>query len=324
MGVMRLLVLGGTVFLSREVAAEAVRRGHDVVCACRGESGQVPECAQLLRWDRDEPVPAELVDDFDAVIDVARQPSHVRAAVAAVPSAHWVFVSTVNVYADDATPAGRPGVTPLRAPLTEDSDGKADPEGYGRMKVACEGIVSAGVASSTLVRPGLIVGPGDPTGRFSYWPRRLALGGSVLAPGEPTDVVQVIDVRDLSAWLVTLAERRTVGVFDGVGEPMSIEALILSGDPAADLTWVDQSFLSAQGVAPWSGPDSIPMWLPRPEYDGMLHHLLGPPLKAGLILRPLAETFADTLAWLDSEPAAVITGITRDRESQLLDAWHSR
>jgi 2'-hydroxyisoflavone reductase len=321
---MRLLVLGGTAFLSREVAAEAVRRGHEVVCACRGESGTVPAGAQLLRWDRDYAVPAELVDDFDAVVDVARLPSHVRSAVGAIPSAHWVFVSTLNVYADDATPGGGPGVTPLREPLGDDADWRSDPDVYGRMKVACEEIVRDGAASATVVRPGLIVGPGDPSGRFSYWPRHLADGGEVLAPGDPADVVQLIDVRDLAAWLVTLAERRTVGTFDGVGEPTSLETLLLAGDPDAELTWVDQTFLTEQGVEPWSGPDSIPLWLPRPEYDGMPHHRVEPSLEAGLRPRPLAETYADTLAWLESEPAAVVTGITREREAELLAAWHAR
>lgn len=317
-------MLGGTVFLSREVAAEAVRRGHDVVCACRGASGSVPEGARLLRWDRDDPVPADLVDDFDAVVDVGRVPSQVRSAVGAIPSAHWLFVSTISVYADDATPGGGPGVTPLREPLDTDADRRTDPDAYGRMKVACEEIVRAGARSAAVVRPGLIVGPGDPSGRFSYWPRRLAAGGEVLAPGDPADVVQLIDVRDLAAWLVTLAERRTTGTFDGVGEPIGIETMLLAGDPDADLTWVDQTFLTEQGVEPWSGPESIPLWLPRPEHDGMLDHLAAPSLEAGLRLRPLADTYADTLAWLESEPTAPVTGINREREADLLAAWRGR
>jgi len=316
---MRLLVLGGTVFLSRAVAADAVARGHDVVCAARGVSGAVPDGATLLVWDRDDPAPD--LSGYDAVVDVARLPSHVRSAVAAVPSAHWVFVSTINVYADDWTPGGRPGVTPLREPLDEDVDPASSPEAYGRMKVACEQIVRAGARSSTVVRPGLIVGPGDPTGRFTYWPRRLAAGGEVLAPGDPLDVVQVIDVRDLAAWIVTLAERRVSGTFDGVGEPMAFETLLGAGDPDAELTWVGQDFLHEQGVQPWMGDDAIPLWLPRPEYDGMLAHDVDPSLEAGLLLRPLADTFADTLAWSRSDPAAVVTGLDLQREHELLEAW---
>lgn len=320
---MRLLVLGGTVFLSREVAAEALRRGHDVTCACRGVSGDVPDGATLLPWDRAEEPPAGLAGEYDAVVDVSRRPSHVRRAVAAVPDAHWVFVSTVNVYADESVPGG-PGTLPLHEPITEDVDLATDPEAYGPMKVACEDAVRDGAASATIVRPGLIVGPGDLTGRFTYWPARLAEGGEVLAPGAPTDPVQVIDVRDLAAWIVTLAEQRVEGDFDGVGTPTPIGDLLRECAPDADLTWVDQDFLTEQGVEPWMGPDAVPLWLPRPEYDGMMQHLVQPGLDAGLTLRPIAETSRDTLDWLRAEPDAAVSGIGRDRERELLAAWHAR
>ena len=320
---MRLLVLGGTVFLSREVAAEALRRGHDVTCACRGVSGDVPDGATLLTWDRGDEPPADLTGEYDAVVDVSRIPSHVRRAVAAVPDAHWVFVSTVNVYADDAMPGG-PGTVPLREPITDDVDLADDPDAYGPMKVACEEIVRTGVASASVVRPGLIVGPGDPTGRFTYWPARLADGGEVLAPGAPEDVVQVIDVRDLAAWIVTLAERRTGGDFDGVGRPVPIGDLLRECAPDATFTWLDQAFLTDHGVEPWMGPDAIPLWLPRPDYDGMMHHFVEPSLAAGLTLRPVAETAQATLAWLRDHPDAAVTGIGRDREADLLAAWHAR
>jgi nucleoside-diphosphate-sugar epimerase len=321
---MRLVVLGGTVFLSRAVAAEAVARGHDVTCACRGASGAVPDGARLVTWDRDQPVPAELVDGgFDAVVDVARHPSRVRSAVAAFPDAHWVFVSTVNVYADDATPGGTPETIPLRDPITDDVDLGEDPEAYGGMKVACERIVLDGAASAAVVRPGLIVGPGDPTGRFSYWPRRLARGGNVLAPGAPDDLMQVIDVRDLAGWIVTLAEDRTEGVYDGVGKPMELWKLLGEcaegvGDTGAAYTWVGQERLTELGVQPWMGPDSIPLWLPRPDYDGLPTHDVEPSLRAGLELRPVAETSRDTLAWLEENPDAPVTGISAEREAELL------
>ncbi|HEY7043116.1 MAG TPA: epimerase, partial [Nocardioidaceae bacterium] len=166
---MKLLVLGGSVFLSKAVAAEGVRRGHAVTCACRGSSGPVPEGADLVEWDRTRPVPSGLAGAaYDAVVDVARQPSWVRRAVTAFPSAHWVFVSTINVYADDATPGGHPGALPLRNPIEDDVDLSEDPESYGGMKVACEEFVREEAASALVVRPGLIVGPEDPTGRFSY------------------------------------------------------------------------------------------------------------------------------------------------------------
>jgi 2'-hydroxyisoflavone reductase len=323
---MRLLVLGGTVFLSRAVAADAVARGHEVTCAARGTSGSVPEGARLVEVDRTQPLPD--LGAFDAVVDVARHPSWVRNAVAAHADAHWLFVSTINVYADDATPGGTPETLPLVEAIEDDVDLKENPEAYGPMKVACERIALDRAASAMVIRPGLIVGPEDPTGRFSYWPRRLAAGGEVLAPGDPADVMQVADVRDLAAWAVTACEQRATGVYDGIGPAMPISDLLTqcAQGVSSDLTWtwVDQEFLQGQEVEPWAGPGSIPLWLPRPEYDGLPAHDAQPSLDAGLTIRPLAETTRDTLAWLEATPDAVVSGIDLDREKELLAAWHSR
>jgi nucleoside-diphosphate-sugar epimerase len=322
----KLLVLGGSVFLSRAVAADAVRRGHEVTCANRGTSGSLPEGTHFVRWDRSEPAPAGLGDSFDAVVDVGRYPSWTRSAVATSPSAHWVFVSTVNVYADESTPGGRPGTLPLREPILDDVDLGVDMEAYGPMKVACEQIVRDGAASATVIRPGLIVGPGDPSGRFTYWPARMAGGGAVLAPGRPDDSTQVIDVRDLATWIVDAAESRLVGDYDGVGRATTLGE-VLTGvaagcDADVELTWVPQEFLTEQGIEPWAGPDSLPLWLPRPAYDGMTAHDAAPSYAAGLVTRPVADTARDTLAWLRATPGAAVTGIGRDREAELLAAWH--
>lgn len=325
---MKILVLGGSVFLSKAVAVDALARGHEVTCATRGTSGAVPEGATFVQWDRYEDVPAELAETaFDAVVDVGRIPSWVRKGVATFPNAHWVFVSTVNVYADDSIPNGRPGTVPLREPQPEDRDLKDDPESYGPMKVACEQIVRDGAASWTVIRPGLIVGPDDPTGRFTYWPVRLADGGETLAGGLPEDLMQVIDARDLAAWIVTCAEQRTPGDFDGVGEVLEIRDLIARAavgvNSDATLTWVPQEFLTEQGVEPWMGPESLPLWLPRPEYDGLGSHDPAPSIAAGLVLRPIADTARDTLAWVRATPDAVVSGMSRDREAAVLAAWHS-
>lgn len=330
---MRILVLGGTVFLSHATAAEAVRRGHDVVCAARGTSGSVPEGARLVVWDRGaDACPAELLEEpFDAVVDVARHPSRVRSAVTAFPGAHWLFVSTVNVYPDESTPGLTPATGELRAAVHDDVDLAEDPEAYGPMKVACESCVREGAAAAMVVRPGLIVGPGDPTGRFTYWPARLAdaaVAEPVLAPGSPDDSVQVIDVRDLAAWIVDSAESGRTGDFDGVGPVTSIGELLaavatgLDADPA--WTWVDHESLAAQGVEPWSGPGSLPLWLPRPSYDGMLAHDPTPSAEAGLVTRPVEETARDTLTWLRATPDAVVSGMTREREAEVLGSWVSR
>ncbi|MFC7495329.1 MULTISPECIES: NAD-dependent epimerase/dehydratase family protein [unclassified Nocardioides] len=325
---MKILVLGGSVFLSKAVAADALARGHEVTCANRGTSGPVPEGAAFVHWDRGDDVPAELAAAaYDAVVDVARMPSWVRASVAAWPGAHWVFVSTVNVYADDSTPGGRPGTLPLREPQPDDVDLKADPEAYGPMKVACEQVVRDGAASWTVIRPGLIVGPDDPTGRFTYWPVRLADGGETLAGGTPADEMQVIDVRDLAAWIVTCAEQRTPGDYDGVGEVLPIGDLLAQAAVGvgsdAGLTWVPQEFLAEQGVQPWMGPEALPLWLPRPEYDGLGSHDPAPSYAAGLVLRPIADTARDTLAWVRATPDAAVSGMSRDREAAVLTGWHN-
>jgi 2'-hydroxyisoflavone reductase len=330
---MRLLVLGGTVFLSRAVAEEAVRRDHEVTCACRAASGSVPEGATHVPWDRTEPVPSWLVDgvSFDAVVDVARHPSWVRSAVAALPDPHWVFVSTISVYTDDSTPGGTVDTLPTHEPIHTDEDVMSAPEIYGAMKMGCEQAVTDGAGSSVVVRPGLIVGPGDRSGRFSYWPARVADGGEILAPGSPDEAVQVIDVRDLASWLVDCAEARTTGVFHGTGRVTSrAEFLeqIADGVGLAEndrrWTWVDQDFLTAHDVEPWDGPRSLPVWLPQPDYAWLMSVDVEASYAAGLRTRPLADTARDTLAWLRGEPDAPVAGLDRTSEAEVLDAWRNR
>ena len=327
---MRILVLGGSVFLSKATAADAVARGHEVTCVTRGRSGEVPDGARHVVWDRADDVPAELATEaFDAVVDVSRIPSHVRKAVAAWPDAHWVFVSTVNVYSDNATPD--PGVDgPFTDAIEEDRDLSEDPEAYGGMKVACERLVLEGVARPTVVRPGLIVGPGDPTGRYGYWPERLAdsaTGGPVLGPGDPADRVQIIDVRDLAEWIVRMVETGTTGTYDGVGPATPVAELLAqtgSGVGASpELVWPGQEFLTEQGVDPWMGPGALPLWLPRPDYDGMITHRYDLSEAAGLTVRSFADTARDTLAWMREHPDAPRTGMTREREAEVLAAWES-
>lgn len=320
---MKVLVLGGTVFLSRAVAVEAVARGHEVICACRGTSGAVPDGARHVVLDRSAPDWSAL-QGFEptAVVDVARHPSRVRDAVTRFPDAHWVFVSTVNVYSDDSVPGGSPDTLALHEPVTTDEDLAESPEAYGPMKVACEQAVSAGAGSRTIIRPGLIVGPGDPSGRFSYWPARVADAAEVLAPGSPDDPVQLIDVRDLAAWIVSCAEQRTEGVFDGTGHLTTRRAFLDEVAHGVDThptwTWVGQEQLVEQDVAPWSGPRSIPLWLPLPEYAGLMAHDVDASYAAGLVTRPLADTARDTLAWLRATPDATVTGLERDEEAALL------
>jgi nucleoside-diphosphate-sugar epimerase len=325
---MRILVLGGSVFLSKATAAEAVARGHEVTCVTRGRSGEVPDGARHVVWDRADDVPAELAtQEYDAVVDVSRLPSHVRKAVAAWPSAHWVFVSTVNVYRDNETPD--PGTDgPLVDAIEEDRDLGVEPEAYGGMKVACERLVLDGTARSMVVRPGLIVGPGDPSGRYTYWPERLADLGPVLGPGSPDDRVQIIDARDIAEWVVRSVESGQTGVFDGVGPVQPVGQLIAATaegvGTSPEVVWTGQEFLTEQEVEPWMGEAALPLWLPRPEYEGMMTHDHEASRRAGLVVRPVADTARDTLAWLRANPDAVRTGLSREREAEVLAAWRAR
>ncbi len=320
---MRFLILGGTQFLGRAIATHALASGHDVTCAARGISGAVPPGARLIPIDRDArdglaPLAAET---FDAVIDVSRHPGQVRTAIAALRhrAAHWTFISTLSVYADNATP-GQTEAAPLLAPTVRAVE-HGTPETYGPAKVACEQAVGP---DAFIVRAGLIVGPQDPTGRFTYWPLRLARGGEVLVGGSPDDAVQLVDVRDLAQWIVLAAQTGLTGTFNATGPaiPRAQFLAACTGAAPCRFTWIDRAFLEAHDVKRWSGPRALPMWLPLPEFAGFNTRDIAPACAAGLAFRPLSETARDTLAWAQGATAAS-TGLTAAEEAELLAAWHS-
>src|SRR5205807_3403717 len=241
---MRLLILGGTQFLGRAIAAHARAMGHDVTCAARGVAGAAPDGARFIRVDREDPDGlAPLAGEaFDALVDVSRHPGQVRRAVRALKPrvAHWTFVSTVSVYADNRTPGQRAGTAPLRAPTAPEIEHCTE-ETYGAAKVACEQAVRE---NAFVCRAGLIAGPEDPTGRFTYWPLRLDRGGEVLVPGTPDDAVQLIDVRDLAQWIVFAAQTHLTGTFDAIG-PSFTRGQFLAQCAAAvgssgTFTWADR------------------------------------------------------------------------------------
>ncbi|MET0838482.1 MAG: NAD-dependent epimerase/dehydratase family protein [Marmoricola sp.] len=322
---MKLLVLGGTLFLSRAVAADAVARGHDVTCAARGTSGSVPDGAQHVFLDRAAPDWSALGGEWDAVVDVARTPGWVADALDHLADAHWTFVSTISVYADHSIPGGTPETLPLLPPVTEDVE-QDSAESYGSAKVACEQAVQARARAAFVVRPGLIIGPGDPSGRFTYWPERLSEGGEVLAPESPDRDTQAIDVRDLAAWIVTGAEKQLTGVYDATGEVQRLGDLVDEVAAAvgggATLLWAPADFLLERGVTYWSGPRALPLWLPE-DARGMTSHDVSAAFAAGLGTRPVGETAVDTLAWLRATPDAPCTGLSRAEEQDLLDDWYA-
>ncbi len=204
------------------------------------------------------------------------------------------------MYADHETPGGSQDTLPLLEPITEDVEQDSSAT-YGASKVGCEIDVQTRAHEWLVIRPGLIAGPGDPSGRFGYWPRRLAEGGQVLAPGSAERPAQLIDVRDLAAWVVSGAEQRLTGVFDATGRVTTVGVVLdevarrVGG--GAELVWADESFLEGQDVRHWSGPRSLPLWLPE-ECTGMVSHDVSAAHAAGLTTRDIAETAADTLAWV--------------------------
>ena len=317
---MRLLVLGGTAFLGRALVESALARGHEVTLFNRGRTNPdlFPE-AEKLRGDRNEDLSALEGREWDAVVDVATfLPRAVRLATETLRDRveRYVFVSSISAYADFSTPASED--SPLAQLENPESESIED---YGPLKAECERLVQEAFGERALVvRPGLIVGPHDPTDRFTYWPRRVAEGGRVLAPAPPDQPVQFIDVRDLGDWLVAAAEAGRSGAYNATGEPMTFgrlldECMRVSGE--AEIVWVPPERLVEAEVGEWM---ELPLWIVTPEFAGMQQTDVSKALRDGLRFRPLEETIRDTLAW-DAErttPRAEGVGLTAERERELL------
>lgn len=337
---MRLLVLGGTVFLGRHVVEAALARGHAVSLFTRGRHGaELFPAAERLVGDRDGDLSALEGKRWDAVVDTSGYvPRVVGASVELLAGAveHYTFVSSVSVYADTSAPGVDESAAVARVPDERTEDVGAH---YGALKALCERSVARAMPGRCLtVRPGLIVGPHDPTGRFTYWVRRVARGGTVLAPAPPEQPVQLIDARDLAEWIVRMAEDRVTGVYNAVGpaETLDLDALLEECRTAtgsdARFTWVDERFLLDHGVAPWS---DLPLWLAvesNRDLRGFLAVDARRAMAAGLCLRPLGQTIRNTLAWTESRRAQASdgaepdgtgapAGLSPDRERELLAAW---
>jgi nucleoside-diphosphate-sugar epimerase len=316
----RLLVLGGTAFLGRAVAESALARGHEVTLFNRGKTNPelFPE-AEKVRGDRNDDLSALEGYEWDAVVDVATfLPRAVRLATEALRDRveRYVFVSSISAYSDFSTPASED--SPLAQLENPESESIED---YGPLKAECERLVQEAFGARALVvRPGLIVGPHDPTDRFTYWPRRVAEGGRMLAPAPPDQPVQFIDVRDLGDWIVTAIEAGRSGAYNATGEPTTFARLLdgcmrVSGD--AEIVWVPPERLVEAEVGEWM---ELPLWIVTPEFAAMQQTDISKALRDGLRFRPLEETIRDTLAW-DAErttPRAEGVGLTAERERELL------
>lgn len=336
----RLLIFGGTGFIGPHMVRCAVERGHEVSIFTRGRSeADLPGSVEQLVGDRNDDHTALEGRTWDVVLDNNTQDYRwVRTSTALLADAtdHYVFVSSISAYDLEGFGWGNAGRV-LREPVVdEDHPRMTPPEGwqdgddapYGLMKTLSEDTVHAAFPGrATVVRPGLIVGPGDQTDRFTYWPVRLDEGGEVLAPGDPDHAVQVIDQRDLTEWIVRLAETGTTGDFNAVGpaERLSMGSMLDQVGSVAtnayELTWVPEPFLEAQGLSPWR---DLPAWIPG---DPLSFVDVRDAVAAGLTFRPLPLTARDTLEWDKTRPAEERAnrrfGMTRAREREVLDAWHA-
>ena len=320
---MRFLLLGGPRFLGRAVADAALARGHELTFFNRGRTNPelYPEAERIV-GDRREDLVALEGKTWDAVIDTCGYlPDDVASSAAALAGCTtYCFVSSVSVYADLSTPVNE------ESPVADLGDlprNEVTDESYGALKALCEGAVRETFGDRALVvRPGLIVGPHDPTGRFTYWPHRVARGGEVVAPGPPGRRAQVIDVRDLAAWIVALCERGVGGTFNATHPGVAWETLLQTSRAAAGsdalVTWVSDEFLVEHEVGQWV---ELPLWLADPAFAAADDVDVERALGAGLSFRPLADTVRGTL---DEAAPVEGVGLVPEREAALLEAWRSR
>jgi 2'-hydroxyisoflavone reductase len=330
-----ILVLGGTGFLGPHVVTSALARGHTVTLFNRGKThpGLFPD-VEKLHGDRDGHLEALAGRTWDAVVDPSGYvPRIVKASaeLLAPRVGHYVFISTVSVYAKEDIVGADESLAVATIPDPTNEDVKAN---YGALKALCEKAAEAAMPGRVAnIRPGLIIGPGDPTGRFTHWPTRLAEGGEVLAPGNGSTPTQYVDGRDLGAWIVRVIEDRTVGTMNALGPEnrVTIKDVLdrvhhALGDKA-QLTWVDAAFLEAKDVSPWR---DMPMWIDNQgDYAGFGTLQNTRAVKAGLTFRPIGDTAKDTLAWLATLPEAErakarSSGIKPDKEASVLAAWKAR
>lgn len=331
---MRLLILGGTVFLGRALVETALRRGHQLTLFNRGRSnpGLFPQ-VENLTGERDGDLEVLKGRRWDAVIDTCGYvPRLVRksARVLAGAVGHYTFISSISVYADFSQLN-----IDESAPLGTLGDGDSEQvtgENYGPLKALCEQAAEQEMPGRVLVvRPGLIVGPFDPSDRFTYWPWRVMQAGEVLAPGRPTREIKWIDVRDLAEWILDMVEKGATGTYnaDGPASACSMEELLDTCRTAissqASFTWVSEEFLLEHQVGEWI---EIPLWVPEadPQYAGFFAVSSQKAIQSGLKFRPLIDSVRATLDWLATRPANHNwrAGISRDREAELLAAWHAQ
>jgi 2'-hydroxyisoflavone reductase len=321
----KVLILGGTRFVGRHIVEWFVHQGHRVVVFHRGcTSAALPNGVEELLGDRDEDLSILAAETWDAIVDTSGHRADQLERSLLLRTDRYLFVSTLDVY----TNLSKPGVLE-DAPTIQGFDPEDPAASYGGNKAACERLVAQRHPdTSVILRPGLIVGRWDPSGRFTYWCRRLLRGGDVLAPGDPRRRIQFIDAADLARFAEHALSNDIAGVFNIVGPaaPATMAQYFEActavatqwAAPSSRIVWADEAFLQEQGV---QESTEMPLWVVDPQFAGMLQVNNAKALAAGLETRPMAQTVRSVFEWLDADPDAKSLGISIEREAQLLEAY---
>ena len=328
---MKILILGGTIFVGRHLVEAALARGHEITLLNRGrQNADLFPQVEKLRGDRDgDGLDALAGRSWDAVLDTCGYvPRIVRQSAEMLAGAvsRYVFISSISVY-DDTSASGVDENSPLGT-LEDAATEEIAGDTYGPLKVLCEQEVQAALPDGALIiRPGFIVGPHDPTDRFTYWPHRVAQGEDVLAPGRPDQPVQIIDARDLAEWTVRLLEQGVTGVYNATGPdyPLMLGEVLqtcktVSGSDAR-FVWADDQFLKENQADTFS---MLPFYIPESSgTNGIMDASIAKAVASGLTFRPLADTVNDTLTWDNARPAdqPLKVGLSLERERELLKKY---
>lgn len=330
--ILKILILGGTSFLGPHLVNELQTRGHEITLFNRGiQNPTLFADVEKLHGNRDGNLEALKGRRWDAVIDTSGYVTRVVEASSQILSKatqHYTFISSISVYEnflaqsiDETYPVDK---------LEDEKVEEITEKTYGPLKAACEKIIQKYFPSRALIiRPGLIVGPGDPTDRFTYWPTRIAEGGEILAPGNPSQRVQFIDVRDLAKWIVQMIEKEATGIYNATGPaiPLTFDQLLKECIPfatrAVEVKWIDEEFLLKHHVQDWS---ELPLWLSsKRNMPGFQHINTEKAIQAGLTFRPLSETIKATLEWSAlRNQSSKQAGLNREKETELIGLWKSQ
>jgi 2'-hydroxyisoflavone reductase len=341
---MKLLILGGTQFVGRHMVERAIARGHEVTLFNRGNKNPFPNLETII-GNRDPQIGdglsalEEVVKagrSWDAVIDVnGYVPRIVRATGELLKAAvkQYVFISSISVYSDLSQPGADENATVIEL---EDASTEDIGPNYGGLKVLCERVVEELFSSASesnwalIVRPGLVVGPFDPTDRFTYWPDRVARGGEIIAPDVPEAPMQFIDARDLADFTLHATETNTGGIFHATSPIITMRSILetcktVTGSDAK-IHYLEGQFLLEHNVNPWMGPNSLPLWLGNdPDEAGLAQLNVNKALEAGLKIRSLEQTVRDTLEWANTRGSdhEWKSGLTLERETELLKLYEA-